>query len=378
MRIRLISLLLLSLLYSQPQLYAQENFMIIGTYTGGKSEGIYVYRFNSDDGSYKEVSHIKASNPSFIAISPNEKFVYAVHENGKDHGGGQLSAYRFDKSTGSLTLVNTQSTQGDHPCYVEVDKTGKWVFAGNYSSGDLTVFPVNDDGSIGTATAHVRHSGSGPNESRQKTPHVHCVLMSPDNKWVYVPDLGTDKLMIYSFDASSGKLGTGQQAFAKSQPGAGPRHATFHPDGQYLYLLEELTGHVVLYEYDAGRLKLKQRTSSLPRGQQGYAGSADIHVSPDGKFLYASNRGDFNNIAMFKIDKKTRRVSIAGFQPAMGKSPRNFSLDPTGRYLLAGNQDSDEIVIFKRNEKTGLLGDTNQRISVGKPVCIKWITTKTN
>lgn len=365
---------LVSLFYLNPGI-CQESYLLVGTYTGGKSEGIYVYKFNSEDASYKEISYVKTSNPSFLAISPDEKYVYAVQENGKDGNGGEVSAFSFDKEKGTLTLINTQPTQGDHPCYVEIDKTGKWIFAGNYSSGNLSVFPVSEDGSLGIASTQITHSGSGPNKDRQEKPHVHCTMISPDNKWLLVPDLGIDKVMIYSFDASTGRLSPGMQAFAKSQPGAGPRHVSFHPNGKYVYLLEELTGHVVTYQYMDGRLQPAQRTSSLPRGQEGYAGSADIHVSPDGKFLYASNRGDFNNIAMFKLGKKGK-PSIMGFQLTGGKSPRNFNFDPSGNYLLVGNQDSDEIAIFQRNNKTGLLTDTNKRIEVGKPVCIKWISIK--
>ncbi|MGZ8540965.1 MAG: lactonase family protein [Chitinophagaceae bacterium] len=353
----------------------KENYLIVGTYTGGKSEGIYVYKFNSDDGSYKEVSHVKTSNPSFVTVSPDEKYVYAVHENASSGKGGELSAFSFDKEKGTLTLINKQPTQGDHPCYVEADKTGKWVFAGNYSSGSLSVLPVNADGSLGAVITHIAHAGSGVNKDRQEKPHVHCTKISPDNKWLYVPDLGIDKVMIYGFDEATGKLTPGSPAFAQSQPGAGPRHITFHPNGKYAYLLEELTGHVVVYEYQNGQLKLVQRTSSLPSGQEGYAGSADIHVSPDGQFLYATNRGDFNNIAIFKLDKNNGRASIIGFQSTLGKTPRNFNFDPSGNYLLVGNQESDEIVIFKRNARTGLLTDTKQRIGVGKPICIKWIST---
>ncbi len=351
----------------------KENYLIVGTYTGGKSEGIYVYKFNSEDGSSEAVSHVKTPNPSYIAISPDEKYVFAVTENGKDGNGGEISSFVFDKKDGTLTFINKQLTGGDHPCYVDIDKTGKWVFAGNYSSGSLSVLPVDADGSLGEATSHITHSGSGANKERQEKPHVHCTIISPDNKWLYVPDLGIDKVMIYAFDAATGKLTPGTQEFAPSQPGAGPRHLTFHPNGKYAYLIEELTGNVVTYKMENGQLKLWQRTSSLPRGQQGFAGSADIHVSPDGKFLYASNRGDFNNIAIFKIDTKTGRVFIAGFQSTLGKAPRNFNFDPTGKYLLVGNQNNDEIVVFKRNFKTGLLTDTQKRIEVGKPVCLKWI-----
>jgi 6-phosphogluconolactonase len=355
---------------------AQENYLVVGTYTGGKSEGIYVYKFNSEDGAYKEISHVKTSNPSFVVVSPDEKYVYAVHENGKNGQGGDISAFSFNKQTGTLTFLNKQPTGGDHPCYVDIDKTGKWIFAGNYSSGSLSVFPVSADGSLSPVSTHIEHKGSGTVKGRQDSPHVHCTFVSPDNKWLYVPDLGIDKVMIYAFDAATGKLTPGPQEFAESYPGGGPRHITFHPNGKFAYLIEELSGHVVVYQYQEGKLKLLQSTSTIPPGKNGFAGSADIHVSPDGKFLYASNRGDFNNLAIYKVDSKSGKLSTAGFQSTLGNAPRNFNMDPTGSYLLVGNQNNDEIVVFKRNMKTGLLSDTGKRIAVGKPVCLKWIGLK--
>jgi 6-phosphogluconolactonase len=182
--------------------------------------------------------------------------------------------------------------------------------------------------------------------------------------------------MIYAFDAATGKLTPGPQEFAESYPGGGPRHITFHPNGKFAYLIEELSGHVVVYQYQEGKLKLLQSTSTIPPGKNGFAGSADIHVSPDGKFLYASNRGDFNNLAIYKVDPKSGKLSTAGFQSTLGNAPRNFNMDPTGNYLLVGNQNNDEVVVFKRNMKTGLLTDTGKRIAVGKPVCLKWIGLK--
>lgn len=354
----------------------KENYLLVGTYTGGKSDGLYVYQFNSQDGTHREVSHVKASNPSFVVVSPNEEFVYAVSENAKPGHGGDISAYSFNRENGGLTLLNQQATGGDHPCYVDIDKTGKWVFAANYSSGSLSVFPVNADGSLGLASTHIAHSGSGAIKERQEKPHVHCTFVSPDNKFLFVPDLGIDKVMIYAFDAATGKLTPAPQAFARSQPGSGPRHITFHPNGKFAYVIEELAGQVSAYAYKNGQLKFLQRTSSTPRGQKGFAGSADIHVSPDGKFLYASNRGDFNNIAIYKVNPTTGKLTIVGFQPTLGNAPRNFNMDPGGQYLLAGNQNNDEIVVFKRDLKTGLLTEHGKRIEVGKPVCLKWIAMK--
>ncbi|MBI3139422.1 MAG: lactonase family protein [Sphingobacteriales bacterium] len=351
---------------------AQDFYLLVGTYDSPKSEGIYVYRFSSRSGTAAPVSHSKISNPSFLALSPARPYVYAVLENAKEGNGGEVAAFEFNKTSGELTFLNRQFTGGDHPCYVETDKTGKWVFAGNYSSGSLAVLPVENNGGLSPAASVIQHRGSGLNPQRQQSPHVHCTLMAPDNQWLLVPDLGIDKLMIYRFDASTGKLTTGRQPFAASEPGAGPRHFTFHPSQKYGYLVEELSGTVVAYKYRKGRLKPFQRISTLPAGDSSFAGSADIHISADGKFLYASNRSVSNTLAIYSIHKKGK-LSLVGHQSTLGKGPRNFSIDPTGKFLLVGNQQSDEIVIFERNEQTGLLKDTGNRIPLGKPVCLKWI-----
>jgi len=354
---------------------SKENYLVVGTYTGGKSEGIYVYNFNSTDGSFKEVSHVKTSNPSFVAVSPNEKFVYAVHEDAANNGkGGEISSFSFDKKTGMLNYINEEPTDGDHPCYVSVDKTGKWIIAGNYSSGSLSVLPVKADGGVSVPTTTIQHEGSGINKDRQSKPHVHCVYLSADNKFLFVPDLGIDKVMIYAFDATTGKLNPASQPFAKSVDGSGPRHFTFHPNNKWAYLIEELSGTVETFQYSNGTLKNIQRISTMPAGDTSFAGSADIHVSLDGKFLYASNRSKSNTIAIYKVNQVDGKLTLVGHQSTMGRTPRNFNFDPSGNFLLVANQDSDQIVIFKRDTQTGLLTDTGKRIDVGKPVCLKWIS----
>ena len=353
----------------------KDHYLIVGTYDSPKSEGIYVYKFNNTDGSAKEVSHIKTPNPSFVTVSPNEKFVYAVHEIAKGGNGGEVAAFAFNKKTGTLTFINQQLSGGDHPCYVEIDKTGKWVIVANYTSGSLSVLPVNADGSLGVATPTIQHTGSGKDTARQKGPHVHCTKLSADNRWLFVSDLGIDKVMIYAFNPATGKLTPAKDPFAATEPGSGPRHFTFHPNNKYAYLIEEMAATVVVYRYNNGTLKKIQGISSLPVGDTGLIGSADIHVSPDGKFLYASNRGrgKSNTIAIFKIDPTNGTLKTVGHQYTIGNIPRNFNFDPSGNFLLVANQESDEVVVFKRNKQTGLLTDTGKRINVGKPVCLKWI-----
>ncbi len=353
----------------------QQSYLIMGTYTSGKSEGIYVYSFNSSNGSAKEVSHVKISNPSFVAVSPDEQFVYSVEEDAANNGkGGEITAFSFNKKTGTLSFLNRQPTGGDHPCYVSVDKTGKWVVAGNYTSGSLSILPVVANGSLGAATTIIKHEGAGPNKTRQTSPHVHCTFFSPDNRFLFVPDLGIDKVMIYAFDEKTGKLTPAKQPFAASEAGAGPRHICFDTQNKYAYLIEELSGTVVTYKYKNGKLKLKQRISTMPGGDTSFAGSADIHVTHDGKFLYASNRAESNTIAIFSINKKNGKLSLVGHQSTLGKTPRNFNFDPTGNFLLVANQNSDTIVVFKIDKETGFLTDTGNRIDVGKPVCLKWIS----
>lgn len=370
------SLTIIASLFFLPAL-CQEHYLLVGTYDSPKSEGIYVYRFNSSTGTAKEMSHIKTSDPSFLAISPDEKYVFAVNENADSTGkGGGVSSFSFDKTTGKLTVISKQSSEGNHPCYISVDKTGKWVIAGNYSSGNLSVLPVLPDGILEKATDTIQHAGKGPNTERQLGPHVHATVFSPDNKYLLVTDLGLDRIISYEFDALKGKLNHQQAYIVYSTPGTGPRHLDFSPSGNNVYVLHELASQVESFRWNNGNLFALEQMTTMPKTYSGPAGSADIHVSPDGKFLYASNRANSNTIAIFSIGRDNGKLKLVGHQSTLGLTPRNFNFDPTGKFLLVGNQNSDEIVIFKRNIKKGLLTDTGHRISVGKPVCIKWISTK--
>ncbi len=359
---------------------AQDYYMLVGTYDSPKSEGIYVYRFSSKDGTVKAVSHIQTSNPSFLVVSPNQRYVYAVNENADSTQytvTGHVAAFSFNKNTGTLSFLNKQESGGKHPCYVEIDKTGKWVIAGNYSSGSFAVLPVKSNGKLDTAKKIITHTGSGPDTSRQKSPHVHGIFLRKNNIHLYVTDLGTDKVMSYRFDAATGKVSPSKKPFIEADAGSGPRHLAFHPTEKYMYLLEEMMGAVAVYKDSAmGHYKFIQNIFALPPYYKGPIGSADIHVSPDGKFVYCSNRGNSNTIAIFSIDQKTGMLTLVGHQDTMGLTPRNFNFDPSGKFLVVANQNSDEVVIFKRDLKTGLLTDTGKRISVGKPVCIKWIPVK--
>ncbi len=352
--------------------FTQEHYLFIGTYTSSGNEGIYVYKFNSTTAESKLISSAKTSNPSFLAVSNNQKFLYAVNENDP----GTVTAFSFNRDSGTLTKLNEVITAGAHPCYISINKKGNNAVIGNYSGGNISVLGINSNGTISPPRQTIQHNGNSINRKRQEKAHVHATVFSPDYQRLLAPDLGMDKLMIYKVAPGSGALLAADPPFVEVNPGAGPRHLEFHPNGLFVYLIEELTGTVGVYKYSEGKLSLLQNTSAHPLSYNGAMGSADIHVSPDGNFLYCSNRGDANNIAIFRIDQETGMIKIAGFQPTLGIHPRNFSFDPSGNFLLVANRDSDEVVIFRVDKKTGMLEETKTIIKVSKPVCLKWAEVK--
>jgi 6-phosphogluconolactonase len=354
-----------------------DQYLLIGTYTKNQHEGIYVYSFNSQTGVLKPVSATKdVDNPSYLAVAPDKKHVYSVNEVGAERT-GSVSAFAFDNATGQLQFLNKQPSGGDGPCYVNTDSAGTHVVVGNYAGGSLSVLPVQADGSINAPLQTVQHMGSSVNKNRQEKPHVHCVVFSPDNKYLYVPDLGIDKVGIYKYDPSSPLLlQEATPSYVQLPPGSGPRHLTFHPNGKWAYLIHELDGKVTAFKYDTGRLTPIQTVSTLPPAYKGAVSGADIHVSPDGKFLYASNRSDLNNIVYYAIDQRSGRLQRKGQQQSGGKTPRNFMIDPSGNFLLVANQDSDNVVVFKRNISTGAIKPTGEEITVSMPVCLKMIAVE--
>ncbi|MBK8610845.1 MAG: lactonase family protein [Chitinophagaceae bacterium] len=369
--------LVLFFLISPVYLFAQQvHYLLTGTYTSGKSEGIYVYKFNSGTGDHEFVGLVKSSNPSYLAVSPNKRFVYAVNENADSSlrpPGGSVTAYAFDSITGSLTTLNTMPSGGKHPCYIDLDKSGKHIAVANYTSGSIAVFTINEDGTLEEPFQLIQQTGSSVNQSRQASPHVHYTHFSSSLRQLFATDLGTDKILLYDIDPITKKLTPGKPPSANSVPGSGPRHMDFSKGHTFAYLLEELTGTVVVYKTKNKKLKFRQRISCFPADFKGVAGSADIHLSADGKFLYCSNRGDANNISIFSVHPKTGRLSLLNNQSTLGINPRNFNFDPSGNFLLVANQNSDEIVIFKIDRQTGSLSDSGKRIRVPNPVCIKWI-----
>lgn len=347
-------------------------YLLIGTYTVEESEGIYVYQFDTISGYSKYKSMVKVTNPSYLTLSKNEKYVYAVTETGDKTAAA--NAYSFDKETGNLKLINTQATGGADPCYISTDNEGKHVITANYSGGSITVFDIKEDGGLSTASDLITFTGKGIDTERQSKPHLHCVQFSPDNKFLYATDLGTDK--IYKFDVNNdapGKfLKIGNPQFTKVQDGLGPRHLDFHPNGRYAYLITELSGDVIAFNYQNGNLSEMQ---TIKADTLNAKGSADIHVSPDGKFLYASNRLKGDGIAIFKINQADGKLTKVGYQDT-GVHPRNFVITPNGKFLLAASRDSDIIQIFEIDSKTGLLTDTYKDIQLDMPVCLKFASFK--
>ena len=352
--------------------FSQNPYLFIGTYTNGQSKGIYVYRFNTNTGMGTEVSTMYASNPSYLSISPDGKHLYAASEGEKE---GAVIAYAFEPSTGQLAKLNSQSSQGACTCYISEDKSGKWVFVANYCSGSLVGLPVNTDGSLAPASQVIQQFGKGPDTARQEKSHVHSTIFSPDEKFLLSANLGTDQEHIYAFDpAMNIPLTNRMDSVISLEPGTGPRHIVFHPSRPDVYIIGELAGTVDAFHFDnkSGKLTHFQRIRTTPESFNGDPGSADIHIRADGKFLYASNRGTANNLAVFAIEKDGKLVSKQ-YISVNGKHPRNFVIDPTSHFLLVANRDTNNIVVFSIDPVTGMLKATGKEISIPNPVCLKFL-----
>ena len=347
-----------------------DYFLMIGTYTTTPTDGIEVYGYDSHNGTFQFLHKTPLKNPSYLAVSPNHKFLYSVTEAGLPEGGA-VSSFSLNTTSGDLKLINTQSSNGNHPCYVTVHKSNKWVAVSNYSSGNFEYYPVASDGSLKTPINTIHH-GSSVIKGRQDAPHAHSAVYSPDGKYLMVQDLGMDKIMIYPIDAS-GKINTAKSSFVQMAPGSGPRHLEFHPNGKWAYLMEEMSGNLTAMSYKNGKLTVLNSVNAYPSDYKDDFGSADVHVSPDGRYVYGSNRGKSNTIGIFKIDQSSGKVSLIATQSTMGQTPRNFNFDPTGNLLLVANQQTNDVVVFKVNKETGLLTDTGTKLSVNKPVCLKWV-----
>lgn len=346
-----------------------QYYLLVGTYTNGNSEGIYVYNFDTEKGTAGNAGMAKGvPNPSFLAVSPDKYYVYAVCERSP----GFVCSFSF--KNGSLNPINRQPSAGDGPCYVTVDATGKWVVVANYGSGTLGIMRANPDGSLEPFHQQIVHEGKSINTTRQEKPHIHAAVFNMANDQLLVPDLGTDKVYLYDFDAQTGSLKPSEMPFVSAAPGSGPRHIDWHPDGNYVYLMEELSGSVTVFQYKNRGLIPIQSIAALGKVPvDSEKSGADIHVSPDGKHLYCSLRGNHNQLVHFAINSKDGKLKSKGLYSTIGKTPRNFTIDPTGNFLLVANQNTDDIFVFKRNAKSGKLQFTGTRIPSPTPVCMKWI-----
>ncbi|MFL9843301.1 lactonase family protein [Flavobacterium rhizosphaerae] len=353
---------------------AQTNYnLVIGTYTNAcESKGIYVYDFNINTLDFKEKAATTGNivNPSYVSVSADNKFLYAVNEDGKK---STVSAFEYNADKGKLSLLNKKDAEGADPCYIINDD--KNVITANYSSGSITVFEKKADGSLGEVKQVIKHTGSGPDKSRQEAPHVHMVHFSPDKKYVFVNDLGTDKMYRYTYDANNKKEVLKLKDATSVKAGSGPRHLVFNPNGVFVYVLQELDGTLTAFNYGNDKLEKIQEATVAPEDFNGKNGSADIHFSKDGKFLYATNRMDANTISVFKVHANGMLEAVQQIS-TQGAGPRNFTIDPTDNYILVANQNTNNITIFKRDKTTGMLTYTGKEIKLCSPVCLVFTPNK--
>lgn len=353
---------------------AQSIPFYIGTYTGGESEGIYHSTLDLESGKCSPATlAAKTANPSFLAIHPDKKHVYAVNEVSEYEGQatGSVSAFEI-QSEGKLKFLNDQSSHGTAPCHLSIDATGNYVLVANYGAGSVASLPIVEEGKLGDAASTVQHEGASVNRNRQQAPHAHSINLHPENKHAFAADLGLDKVLVYAFDTNTGSLGEKAIAAGVLKPGAGPRHSAVR--GDRLYVINELDSTITLFQFssDDGSLTPIQTISTLPPGYRGRSHTAEIQVSPDGRHVYGSNRGH-DSIAVFRVSEPRGELTLIEIEPTQGKTPRNFALDPSGAFLLAENQNSDTITVFRIDGKTGELHPTAHELSVPNPVCVRFL-----
>ncbi len=346
-------------------------YLLVGTYTSGTSEGIYNYRFNSQTGISTYIGKVRVDNPSYLTPNADGSFVYAVTEN--DGNPSYANALAFDHANGALTLINSEETKGSAPCNIVLDPLERFAVTANYGGGNLSVFPIQADGALAPVSQVIPFEGQSVN-ARQQAPHLHCVLFSPDGQYLFAADLGTDKLyrMKVNPTGTAAFIDTSSLVSFPVAAGSGPRHFVFHPTGNYMYLINEISGTVTAFTYQEGNLKTFQTIEADSLHAQG---SADIRITPDGRFLYASNRLQGDGLAIFSIDQKNGQLTPVGYQPT-GIHPRNFVITPNGRFLLVACRDSHVIQVFSINSEDGLLTDTRQDIRLNMPVCLRMLTAR--
>ena len=372
---KILSLFLLTTLFYSA-IYCQSKskyYLLIGGYTKQSNDtGIAVYEFNTKDGSLKYRSATGGiDNPSYLTISNNGNRVYAVSEKGKVEG--TVVSYSFDPLKGKLTKLNEVRSGGKGPCFISIGGNNKHVFVANYGDGSIAAIRLNKSGSLDSAGVQtIRHTGSSIDKDNQAGPHAHSIISSADNRFVLSTDLGSDRIYLYHYNSNKQEsLIPSEPGFVSVKPGSGPRHICFHPNGNHVYIVNEIAGSIDVFSYKEGSLKEKQLISMLPEGFHGIIEAADIHISPDGKFLYASNREERNEIIIYAI-KEDGTLTFIARQPVMGIAPRNFALDPTGKFLLVANMKTNVVIVFKRNTRTGLLLFAGKKIKSAAPACLKF------
>jgi 6-phosphogluconolactonase len=372
-------LLLLTLV---PATFAKEPakhryLVFVGTYTDKGSKGIYAFDFDAASNQFTALGvAAETKNPSFLDIDPSGRFLYAVNEvqKYKDANTGAVTAFAIDRKTGKLAELNEVSSRGADPCYISFDKTGKYALVANYTGGNIAVFPVGSDGRVGEASGFVQHTGSSVNKERQEGPHAHWIETTADNRFAISADLGLDELLVDRFDATKGTLTANDPPFGTLDPGAGPRHLAFGPSGHFAYVVNELQSTITAFSYDSSRGALQKlnSVSTLPKGFSGSNDTAEIKVHPNGKFLFASNRGH-DSIVVFSIDSHSGALTLVDHFSTQGKTPRNFEIDPTGSFLFVANEDTNNVVVFRIDPNSGKLIATGQTLKVPAPVCIKFL-----
>jgi 6-phosphogluconolactonase len=357
-----------------PAFAAGKYIAYVGTYTSGpgNSKGIYGLQVDGN-GHYKSLGlEAEVADPSFMTTDSNHRFLYVVTERGNPTG--YLSSYAIDPATGALRFLNRVSANGRTTAHLTLDQTGHWLLVANYGSGSVASFALKSDGSIGEMADFHQHSGSSVNSKRQRGPHPHEAVMSPDNRFLFVPDLGLDKLFSYQLDTSTGKLTPNDPAFTAILPGFGPRHLIFGKSGKFAYLLGEMGSKVIALSYDAahGKLTPIQTIATIPADFKGENNSAELALDASGRFLYASNRGH-DSVSLFSIDSRTGLLELIQIEPSGGQIPRSIAIDPSGRHLLAANQDSNQIAVFNRDQHSGRLNSDGEVLDVPSPVCILFV-----
>jgi len=365
-------ILLFILFFTYLNFYSQNTYVFFGSFNRDKAdESIYVYQLDTINGKLSKVTAVKdIVSPSYLTLSPNGKFVFACTES-KTPNGGKVSSFEFKPENGSLTFINSQKSGGENPVYMTVHKDGKWLVNGNYTEGSVSVYPIANDGTINSIAQNFQYSEGSIDPERQKRSHVHSAVFSPNFDYLFLPDLGSDKIRCYKFEKDKTEpLEIPEKPFTQTTLGSGPRHFTFHPNGKFAYCIEEIAGAISVYQYENGRLDSIQRISTHTDKYKENFESSDIHISPDGRFLYAANRGEQNNIAIFSIENDGKLKSI-GYQSTLGNHPRIFAIDATGKFLIATNTISGNVFVFKRNAKTGMLKKVGEELKIKSVSCVQ-------